>query len=108
MSGAAPAARRRLAVSEASVPTLSRGTKLRFDPTRERWVLLVPERVMAPDDVAVDVLKLCDGKRSVGAMIDDLAARYAAPRDVIAGDVIEMLQELAASGFLVEAQEARP
>ena len=53
MTAPAPAARRRLTVSEASVPVLARGTRLHFDDTRKRWVLLVPERVLAPDDIAV-------------------------------------------------------
>lgn len=106
MSGiVAPATRRRMQVSEASVPALSRGTRLRLDETRQRWVLLVPERVMAPDEIAVEVLKLCDGARSVADIVEHLAAVYAAPREEIAGDVIAMLQDLADSGFLVEAKK---
>ena len=104
----APAARRRMSVSEVSVPTLSRGTRLRFDETRGRWVLLVPERVLAPDDIAVEILQLCDGVRSVAAITDVLAEKYAAPRDEIGADVIAMLQDLADSGFLVEAKGAMP
>jgi pyrroloquinoline quinone biosynthesis protein D len=97
----APAARRRLQVAEESVPTLARGVKLRFDESRKVWVLLVPERVMAPDETAVEILQLCDGVRTVAAMIDELAVRYNAPRDEISGDVIAMLQDLANSGFVV-------
>lgn len=104
----APALRRRLQVAEASIPTLARGVRLRFDDTRERWVLLVPERVMAPDETAVEILQLCDGKTSVAAVIGTLAERYAAPREEIAGDVIAMLQDLANSGFVVAAKEAKP
>ena len=102
MTGAAPAARRRMAVSEASVPALSRGTKLRYDETRERWVLLVPERVLAPDAIAVEILQLCDGARSVAEIVDALTEKYEAPREEIGADVIAMLQDLADSGFLVE------
>jgi pyrroloquinoline quinone biosynthesis protein D len=104
----APAARRRLIVAEDSIPTLARGTRLRYDETRQRWVLLVPERVMAPDEIAVEILQLCDGQRSVAAIIDQLAAAYAAPRDEIGADVIAMLQDLAGSGFVVEARRATP
>ena len=99
----APAARRRMTVSEASVPTLPRGARLRFDEARQRWVLLVPERVLAPDDVAVEILKLCDGNRTVGTIADELAAKYVAPREEILTDVVAMLQDLAESGFLIEA-----
>lgn len=104
----APAARRRLIVAEDSISTLARGTRLRYDDSRQRWVLLVPERVLAPDEIAVEILQLCDGQRSVAAIIDHLAAAYAAPREEIRADVIAMLQDLASSGFVVEARKATP
>ena len=96
---------RNIRISEASRPVLPRHAKLKFDETRQRWVVLAPERVLAPDDIAVEVLQLCDGVRSVEAMIDQLAERYAAPRDAIATDVIAMLQDLADKGFLTQARE---
>jgi pyrroloquinoline quinone biosynthesis protein D len=58
-------------------------------------VVLAPERAFVPDDVALEVLKLVDGARSVGAIADTLAERFAAPREVIEADVIEMLRDLA-------------
>ncbi len=96
---------RNISVSEASRPKLPRHTKLKFDETRQVWVILAPERVLAPDEIAVEVLKLCDGVRDVGAIADELAAKYAAPRDTILTDVIAMLQDLADKGFLTEARE---
>ena len=96
---------RNISVSEASRPVLPRHAKLRFDEARQRWVILAPERVLAPDEIAVEVLQLCDGVRSVEAMIDLLAEKYAADRAAIATDVIAMLQDLADKGFLTEARE---
>lgn len=104
MTAPSPSKHRRV-ISEASVPALSRGTRLRYDEAREKWVLLVPERVMAPDPIAVEILKLCDSDRSVADIVDNLAERYAAPREEIAGDVIAMLQDLADSGHLTEKRE---
>src|ERR1700738_3977470 len=94
-----------ISVSEASRPLLPRHARLKFDETRRRWVILAPERVLAPDEIAVEVLQLCDGVRSVEAMIDQLAEKYTAERDAIATDVVAMLQELADKGFLPEARE---
>jgi pyrroloquinoline quinone biosynthesis protein D len=96
---------RNISVNEASRPVLPRHAKLKFDETRQRWVILAPERVLAPDDIAVEILQLCDSQRSVAQMIDQLAAKYVAPRDAIGADVIAMLQDLADKGFLVEARE---
>jgi pyrroloquinoline quinone biosynthesis protein D len=95
---------RHISVSEASRPVLPRHTKLKFDETRQVWVILAPERVLAPDEIAVEVLKLCDGI-SVAEIVDHLAAKYAAPREAILTDVIAMLQDLADKGFLTEARE---
>jgi pyrroloquinoline quinone biosynthesis protein D len=96
---------RNISVSEASRPVLPRHARLKFDETRQRWVILAPERVLAPDDVAVEVLQLCDGVRSVEAMIDLLAEKYTADRAAISTDVVDMLQDLADKGFLTEARE---
>src|ERR1700760_3206975 len=96
---------RRISVSEATTPVLPRHAKLKFDETRQRWVILAPERVLAPDDIAVEILQLCDGARSVAQMIDQLAAKYTAERAAIGADVVAMLQDLADKGFLTEARE---
>src|ERR1700737_3875035 len=96
---------RNIRVSEGSRPLLPRNARLKFDRTRRRGALLAPERVLAPDEIAVEVLQLCDGVRSVEAMIDQLAEKYTAERDAIATDVVAMLQDLADKGFLTEARE---
>ena len=96
---------RHISVSEASRPVLPRHAKLKYDQMRKVWVILAPERVLAPDEIAVEVLQLCDGIRNVGGVADQLAAKYAAPRDAILTDVIVMLQDLADKGFLTETRE---
>jgi pyrroloquinoline quinone biosynthesis protein D len=96
---------RNISISEASRPVLPRHTKLKFDETRQVWVILAPERVLAPDEIAVEVLQLCDGVRHIGAIVDLLAQKYAAERAAILTDVIAMLQDLADKGFLTEARE---
>jgi pyrroloquinoline quinone biosynthesis protein D len=96
---------RNIRVSEASRPVLPRHAKLKFDETRQVWVILAPERVLAPDEIAVEVLRLCDGVRSVAEMVDELAAKYTADRADISTDVVAMLQDLADKGFLTEARE---
>src|SRR3954470_23947173 len=97
-------ASRNIRVSETSRPVLPRHARLKFDETRQVWVILAPERVLAPDEIAVEILKLCDGVRSVGDIVNLLAEKYAAPRDAIGADVIVMLQDLADKGFLTEAR----
>jgi pyrroloquinoline quinone biosynthesis protein D len=67
---------------------------------RGQWVVLSPEKLFVPAEQAAEILRLVDGARSVDGIVDDLALRYQAPREVIAGDVIAMLQDLADKGVL--------
>ena len=83
-----------------SVPRLPRHVKLRHDKARDRWLILVPERVLVPDDTAVAVLSRVDGARSVRDIAGDLARTYQAPVDVILADSVALLQDLADKGFL--------
>jgi pyrroloquinoline quinone biosynthesis protein D len=85
---------------EAAIPALAAGVKFRFDTVRAAWIVLAPERLFLPDEQAVAILELVDGTRTLGAIIDALAARFDAPREVIAGDVVAMLQDLADKGVL--------
>ena len=54
--------------------------------------MLGPERVYWPEDVTFDILDLCDGMRSVSAIVDELAKSYAAPVETIRADVLEFIQ----------------
>jgi pyrroloquinoline quinone biosynthesis protein D len=68
--------------------------KFRFDDVRQAWIMLLPERLLLPDEQAVAVLQLVDGERDADMIIDTLSALYQAPRDVVAGDVLAMLKVL--------------
>src|SRR6516225_7903465 len=69
--------------------------RFRFDEVRQAWVVLAPERLLLPDEQAVEILRLIDGERAVDTVIDELVRRYEAPRELIATDVVAMLQDLA-------------
>lgn len=100
-----PEPRRRIDVDAATRPVLPRHVRLRHDKLRGLWLLLAPERVLTPDPIAVEVLQLCDGARTVTDVAAALAERYDAPRDQIAADVIAMLQDLADKDFLTAKEE---
>lgn len=88
----------RVLIGATSVPRLPRHIKLHFDAARQRWVLLAPERVLVPDEIAMEILKRCDGMAPVTAIVDTLADKFKAPREQVERDVIELLQELADKG----------
>ncbi len=79
-----------------SKPRLPRGVRLKYDETREEWLLLAPERVIKADAIAVEILKRCDGTATIGEIVDDLAAQFSAGRARVETDVRALLEELAA------------
>ena len=87
-------------VHDGVVPALARGVKLRFDKARDVWVLLAPEKVLMPDQIATEILKRCDGKATMAEIIEDLEVTFSADRDQVAGDVRAFLQDLADKGML--------
>ena len=95
----------RTVFSAQSVPRFAAHATFRLDETRERWMILAPERLLLPDEIAVEILKCCDGARTLAAIVDELAARYEAPRETVERDVTSILQDLADKGVL-EAAEA--
>jgi pyrroloquinoline quinone biosynthesis protein D len=91
-----------LTLTEESIPKLPRHAKLRYDEARKKWIINAPERVFELDEIAGEVMQLVNGVSSVSEIIDTLLKKFeGAPRDVIAKDVLTMLQPLAEKGFIV-------
>ncbi len=60
----------------AAVPRLGRGVRMRFDRTRDRHVLLLPETVVVLNATGTAILELCDGSRTVAEIVAALRERY--------------------------------
>lgn len=94
----------RLVVTGDMAVALPRHVQLRFNKPRDMWLLLAPERVLTPDDIAVVVLRKCDGAKTLHAIAEELAETYTAPVAQIETDVIAMMQDLADKGFLTRTE----
>lgn len=81
-------------LSEDAVPVLGRGVRLRENKNDGSWVLLAPEKMFELDQISTEILTRVDGVRSIGVIVDDLAAAFNAPREEILGDVQAFLQDL--------------
>jgi pyrroloquinoline quinone biosynthesis protein D len=82
-------------------PSLARRARLRWDAARARHVVVVPEGVLALSEEGAEIAALMDGRRSLAAMVDALAAEHAdAPREVIDADVRAFVERLVARGYV--------
>ncbi len=82
-------------------PRLVTGARLRYDDVREEHVLLIPEGAVRLNATAAEVLELCDGKRSLDAIIGALSVRYEGAD--VRGDVLELVDAMAQRGLVVDA-----
>lgn len=89
----------RIELNRAHVVRLKRSARLRYDKARDIHTLLAPERVVVLNATSVMIIEALDG-RDLDAILDDFAVRYDAPRELIAKDVITMLQDFADKGYL--------
>ncbi|WP_375465810.1 pyrroloquinoline-quinone synthase PqqC [uncultured Methylobacterium sp.] len=89
-----------LRLTASDVPRLPRGVRMRFDETRNKHVLLAPERTFDLDDNAVAVLTLVDGGMTVADIANKLGETYAADPRVIEADILAMLNDLATKRVL--------
>lgn len=88
-------------VDEAKRPRFAPHMRFKFDERRERWVVLAPERMLLPDEIAVEVLQRCTGETPVAKIVDEFTVLFDAPREEISADVIAVLQDLTDKGVLV-------
>ena len=88
-------ARERAVVSLRSKPSLPKHVRIQFDPVRQAFAVLSPERVFWPNEISLDILRRCEGRSEIGRIIADLAEEYGAEEQEIAADVIAFLQEWA-------------
>ena len=91
-----------LKINESIIPKFPKHVRFRYNKPREEWVILAPEKLVKPDKIAVEILKLVNGERSVKNIVQELSKIFKAPENVILEDVKTMLQQLADKGFLVE------
>jgi len=87
-------------LSGADRPRLPRGVRLKHDEVRGEWLLLAPERVLKTDAIAVEILKRCDGEKTLDGIIDELASVYKADRSRIEADVRALLAGLVAKRLM--------
>lgn len=63
-------------VLSTSRPRPARQVRLDWDPVRKQHVLLAPEGVVVMNETGADILRLCDGERTVAGIVEELRGRY--------------------------------
>ena len=87
-------------ISAESRLRLATKARLRFDRKSSRYLLLYPERGLVLNPTAADVLQRCDGERTVGSIVTELARQYGHEAPAVEREVLEFLQTMADRGLV--------
>ncbi|HKZ05395.1 MAG TPA: pyrroloquinoline quinone biosynthesis peptide chaperone PqqD [Methylomirabilota bacterium] len=82
---------------------LAAKARLRFDRQSSRYMLLYPERGLVLNPTAADVLRRCDGERTVGSIVEELARQYGHAPPTVEREVLAFLQTMADRGLVQAA-----
>lgn len=79
-------------------PRLSRLYRLQYEPVQTAWVLLYPEGMVKLNDSSAEILRRCNGERSVETIVAELEALFNARG--IGPQVQDFLQEGQRRGWI--------
>ena len=74
------------AIAATATPAIGRGFRLQYEPAQKTHVLLYPEGMVKLNGSAAEILRRCDGLRTVQEIVADLEKTFGATdltKDVI-------------------------
>ena len=81
-----------------AMPRLAQGYRFQWEEAQQNHVLLYPEGMVQLSDTAASVLSLCDGNRTVQAIVAELEEAY--ETEGLDKDVTQFLEEAQAQGWI--------
>ena len=79
-------------------PKLSRRFRLQYEEAQSRWVLLYPEGMVQLNPSAAEILKRCDGERTLEGIVSELETAFNAQG--LAPEVRNLLEEGQRRGWI--------
>ncbi len=87
------------ALSIATQPRVGAGFRLQWEPAQDSHVLLYPEGMVKLNGSAGEIMKRCDGQRTIAAIVQELEQAFAATG--LEGDVLAFAEMAATRRWLV-------
>ncbi|MGD0119615.1 MAG: pyrroloquinoline quinone biosynthesis peptide chaperone PqqD [Candidatus Binatus sp.] len=82
-------------------PRLAARARLKFDPIAKQEMLLFPEAALALNETGAEIVRLCDGARSIDEIVDQLSKKFSnSDRNALAREVSDFLDTILARGLL--------
>ena len=79
-------------------PAVATMFRLQFEPAQDSWVLLYPEGMVKLNTPAAEILRRCDGRRSVDEIVTELELAFG--QTALRDDVCAFLSQARQRGWL--------
>ena len=79
-------------------PVVATMFRLQFEPAQDSWVLLYPEGMVKLNTPAAEILRRCDGRRSVDEIVTEIEVAFA--QTALRDDVCAFLSQARQRGWL--------
>lgn len=63
-------------INAESIPGVNPMFRLQFEEAQDSWVLLYPEGMVKLNQSAAEIMRRCDGEKSVSAIVDELEKAF--------------------------------
>jgi pyrroloquinoline quinone biosynthesis protein D len=81
-------------------PRLAKRARLHTDPVSGKPVLMHQEAVLVLNQSGYEILRLCDGTRTLSEVIQDLENRYPAAGSVLSQEISEYIEAISQKGLI--------
>lgn len=85
-------------VNKATVPAIAPGLRFQWEEAQDCYVLLYPEGMVKLSPSAGEILRRCDGQKTVDAIITELNEQF--PDADLADDVNTFLEKAVDNGWI--------
>jgi pyrroloquinoline quinone biosynthesis protein D len=89
-------------MTEADRPNIRPGIRLQWEAVQNSYVLLYPEGMVKLNTSAAEILRRCDGMRSVDEIVTELESAF--KRNGLQGEIEHFLQLARQQGWLSAAE----
>jgi len=81
-------------------PRLARRVRLQIDEVSGNPVLLHQEAITVLNQTGYEIVRLCDGTRTLPEIIQDLENRYSACKSILSREVLEYIEVINQKGLM--------
>ncbi len=85
-------------ISDTNRPILASKARVKWDPVRQKHLLLFPEGLLVLNQTAHEIITMCNGKNKVITIVNSLGDRYKTHVDT---DIRELLSRLVEKRLLL-------